>query len=65
MTMNQRKTLFERFQQALHEGIAHARGRFTLRMVEVPEVPPEFDGMTRATLQKLANQVSLDDEVGR
>jgi putative transcriptional regulator len=51
MTIRERKPLFERLQQGLEEGIAHAQGELTLRTVPVPEEPPEIDAKTLAALR--------------
>lgn len=49
-----RKTLFERLQTGLGEGIAHARRELTLKTIEVPEEPPEIDGATLAAMREEA-----------
>jgi putative transcriptional regulator len=51
MTKKQRRPLFERLRQGLNEGIAHAKGKLTLKTVEVPEQPPEIDAKTLAALR--------------
>jgi putative transcriptional regulator len=50
----QKKPLFDRLKQGLNEGIAHAKGKLTLRTVQVPEQPPEIDGRTLAELRHRA-----------
>ena len=51
MTDNGRKSLFERLQAGLREGIEHAQGKRTLKTTEVPEIPPEIDAQTLAALR--------------
>ena len=54
MAAKSRKPFFERLKTGLAEGIAHARGEVTLKTIELPEVPPEFDAATLATLRREA-----------
>lgn len=54
MAMKVRKPFFERLKAGLEEGIAHARGELNLKMIEVPEAPPEIDAKTLIALRKEA-----------
>ena len=54
MNIKKRKPLFERLEQGLQEGIAHARGELTLKTVEIPEEPPEIDAETLAAIRSQA-----------
>ncbi|MFM7924479.1 MAG: helix-turn-helix domain-containing protein [Planctomycetaceae bacterium] len=55
-----RKSLFERLQKGLQEGVAHCRGELTLKTVEVPEDPPQIDA---ATLAALRHQAAMSQSV--
>ena len=54
-TTKKRNSLFERLQQGLEEGIAHAQEKLTLKTVEIPEEPPEIDAKTVAALRARAS----------
>ena len=60
MSSTPRKSLFERLQQGLVEGIAHSQGELTLRTVVMPEAPPTIDA---ATLISLRNQAGMSQPV--
>ena len=60
MSSTPRKSLFERLQQGLVEGIAHSQGELTLRTVVMPEAPPTIDA---ATLISLRNQAGTSQPV--
>lgn len=49
-----RKPLFERLKTALEQGIAHEKGKLTLKTVEVILEPPEIDAPTLAALRNAA-----------
>jgi hypothetical protein len=51
MAIKARKPLFERLKAGLEEGIAHARGKLTLKTVVVPLAPPEIDAKTIVALR--------------
>jgi putative transcriptional regulator len=51
---SKRKPLFERLKKGLKEGISHARGELALKTADVPEEPPEIDGLTLAALREEA-----------
>ncbi len=51
MSTPPRKSLFERLQQGLQEGIAYQPGETTLRTTTLPDKPPEFDAATLIALR--------------
>jgi putative transcriptional regulator len=54
MKSRSRKSLFERLEQGLQEGIAQQRDELTLRTVEIPEEPPEIDAETLTAIRREA-----------
>jgi putative transcriptional regulator len=54
------RPLFERLKTGLEEGIAHAKGKRSLKTVEVPEAPPEIDAKTLVAIRE---QVELSQAV--
>ena len=54
MRESKRKPLFERLTKGLKEGVSHAREELALKVVDVPEEPPEIDGLTLAALREEA-----------
>ena len=49
-----RKSLFEELKQGLQEGIAYAKGELNLKVVDLPDAPPEIDAATLAALRNAA-----------
>ncbi|SFI14618.1 helix-turn-helix domain-containing protein [Planctomicrobium piriforme] len=49
-----RKSLFERLQLGVQEGIAFSKGELNLRTVEIPDDPPEIDSSTLVALRETA-----------
>ena len=49
-----RESLFEELKQGLQQGIAYAKGELNLKVVDLPDDPPEIDAATLAALRNAA-----------